>query len=495
MAKQVLNLLKIDNQVRNSNEQSSNNKNLVNLEQINFNIDWNYSLPTIYYEQNIDIRNKRVKSILSFASLFTKKYTNYFSQVNFDNILIAGGAVTGLLLQQTWDSDVDIFVYGLTAEEADMRIVKLIKEIYESYKEHVKKNYINEQAKNGNSEKISDEELNVIIVDKINVVNIRNKYCVTLTLDSQKIQIILRIYESISQILHGFDIGACAIGYDGKNVYFTELSKFSYENLSIIIDPSRRSTTYEKRLIKYYNRGFHIILPYLDIKKLRKDYFKYDLYEVAELPYFSFSYSNIIENKIKLHAFLKNPKYSKCQSSDYQNDDLNEYQVFYINLKNLINDKTDYYYYSTNMNLDILNEAPYISTRRIIDYYDNLLEKIHKENITIKVFKTYFSKELLVDILDDIFIKKDYEDVTKLIRVQRNKILEKYQQLACENFELKWLITNPDTQKQLTSSFNPIISDPVDWYGQYFTETPQIIEITNGYLKKSCNVKYEFAKK
>ncbi len=75
------------------------------------------------------------------------------------------------------------------------------------------------------------------------------------------IQIILRVYKNISHILHGFDIPAACIAYNGDEIYFTKLGKFAYEHRSNILDLSRRSYTYEKRLIKYFELGFDIILP------------------------------------------------------------------------------------------------------------------------------------------------------------------------------------------------------------------------------------------
>jgi len=82
----------------------------------------------------------------------------------------------------------------------------------------------------------------------------------------RKLQIVLREYSHISEILHGFDIGASAVGYqlDSKALYFTELSKFAYTYSINIFDNSRRSTTYESRLGKYFQRGFDIVLPEFD---------------------------------------------------------------------------------------------------------------------------------------------------------------------------------------------------------------------------------------
>lgn len=93
-----------------------------------------------------------------------------------------------------------------------------------------------------------------------------NRYTITFT--DTDIQIVLRLYSSISEILHGFDIGASCIAFDGENFYTTSMGKFAYEYGYNIVDMSLRSTTYEKRLAKYFDRNFGIILPKLRIKKI-----------------------------------------------------------------------------------------------------------------------------------------------------------------------------------------------------------------------------------
>ncbi len=104
-------------------------------------------------------------------------------------------------------------------------------------------------------------------------------------------------------------LGSSAVGYDGKNVYFTTLGKFCHEYSCNIVDTTRRSTTYETRLIKYFDRNFNIVIPNLDIKHLSTKYFKYGEVEIAELPYLSFSYSNIVGNKIIVKKiFIQNTK-------------------------------------------------------------------------------------------------------------------------------------------------------------------------------------------
>ena len=56
----------------------------------------------------------------------------------------------------------------------------------------------------------------------------------------------------------GFDIDACCVGFDGKRVLALPRCVRSLRSRTILVDLDRRSLTYEKRLIKYSQRGFLI---------------------------------------------------------------------------------------------------------------------------------------------------------------------------------------------------------------------------------------------
>ena len=60
----------------------------------------------------------------------------------------------------------------------------------------------------------------------------------------------------MSEIIHGFDIPSCCVFYDGKDVYFTNMSYFAHKNRINIVDVCRYSTTFESRLKKYMLKRF-----------------------------------------------------------------------------------------------------------------------------------------------------------------------------------------------------------------------------------------------
>jgi len=92
----------------------------------------------------------------------------------------------------------------------------------------------------------------------------RNEFVTTVHLsDSRceyKYQFIHRMYPSVESILGGFDLGPAMIAYTGRQIVATELGAWSAFSKTLIVDISRRSTSFEHRL-KKYSRLCHIIFP------------------------------------------------------------------------------------------------------------------------------------------------------------------------------------------------------------------------------------------
>ena len=268
-----------------------------------------YDTPTLV-SPNFDYNNtvNLVSDIKEFKTLFYKKY-KFLKNIDMDNLLIAGGSVSNIINKGSYnDSDVDFFVYGLDVDKANWRVEKWIIDIINGLKTKKKKSRTTKKSKSkkkdyssDDQEEVDDDEDNAnnendndITVD---CTFIRNKNTIVILVNGIKVQIIFRLYKTISEILHGFDLGSSAVGFDGKEVYMTTLGKFCHEHVCNIVDVSRKSPSYEARLEKYFDRGFNIVLPYLDKNLLRTEYFKYKMYELCALPYFVFSYSDILETK------------------------------------------------------------------------------------------------------------------------------------------------------------------------------------------------------
>ncbi|KAF4494819.1 ankyrin repeat [Fusarium agapanthi] len=187
-----------------------------------------------------------------------QKNFNIFSEssladLDWSNVVAAGSSVVNCLLPVPKEfnttkrklreyyhekfcpaSDVDLFLYGLNHDQA----IDKIKQI--------------EQA-------VKDALLNEVTV-------VRTKYAITIASQYpvRHIQIVLRVYKSVSEILTGFDIDAAGGAYDGTQVYVTPRALGSFITQINHIDLSRRSPSYENRLSKYSHRNFEVYWPELD---------------------------------------------------------------------------------------------------------------------------------------------------------------------------------------------------------------------------------------
>lgn len=81
-------------------------------------------------------------------------------------------------------------------------------------------------------------------------------------LKRKKYQLILRLYKSPSEIVHGFDLDCVGIIYDGSYLYATTRTLYALHNRVNWFDPDRASPSYAYRLSKYNIRGFRIGLPF-----------------------------------------------------------------------------------------------------------------------------------------------------------------------------------------------------------------------------------------
>ena len=224
-----------------------------------------------------------VKSISEFRKNFSTFTSNALQFLDWSNVLAAGGACTACLLPvdaetrsaawfspesmwqvRNWPTnhgygntdgcrakdlysnknyknfsrrsgfnksrDIDLFLYGLDESQA----VEKIKEIYQS---------------------ITETSLRPPLV-------IVNGHAVTFYREFplRSIQVVTRLYKSPAEVLHGFDIDSCCVGFDGEKVLCAPRTIRAFNTRCNMVDMSRRSLTYESRLFKYAKRDFAVIV-------------------------------------------------------------------------------------------------------------------------------------------------------------------------------------------------------------------------------------------
>lgn len=99
----------------------------------------------------------------------------------------------------------------------------------------------------------------------------RTKHAITIAshYPIRHVQIVLRLYKSVSEILSGFDVDCSCFAYDGSQVYGTPRAITAFMTQTNTIDLSRRSPSYESRLSKYARRGFEVY--WSDLNRSRID--------------------------------------------------------------------------------------------------------------------------------------------------------------------------------------------------------------------------------
>jgi len=169
-------------------------------------------------------RFKNDKSSFNYKHFYGNPYMNHgftyneFKELPFAkylkkyNFVLAGGSIYSILLGDTLH-DYDFFIIG--QDNVKNRIIGFINEIREPNAE--------------------------IYVTK-NCITIKNIV---------PVQIILRIYNSIDELLNDFDMGDIMMSFDGDYIYVNEEGKFTHETNYLIINLSKYNQSYSHRLTRH----------------------------------------------------------------------------------------------------------------------------------------------------------------------------------------------------------------------------------------------------
>lgn len=363
---------------------------------------------------------------------------------SIDNVVIAGGSAARPLYvnNRSMFIDNDIFIYGISDEEL---FWKKINEIA-SY-------IINESIKIDPSCDATQKIKKGILI--INVYSRRSELY-------QEYQIILRMYHSVSSVIHAFDIPSCCIAFDGKTTYTTTLGAYAHANQVNLVSTKYRSTTFELRLIKYFKRGFALGMVGYNVEKAFDD----------ESNTLSHNYMSIeCESVDKNHIIVSNI-YSKHRvmrgDEEYASIKLpfmKSFQDFItyaqciedvgVVLTTQTKDIIDYTYFYNREVHEIIKQHPSITGGILKRHASNIIKMsiIYLQNIPL-------SKQVLLDILTIILDNKHNNrkqvDLISVILMEHVTFSTRYVP--------EWIICH-EPGRQYTASINPIIEDPEQWYG------------------------------
>jgi hypothetical protein len=153
----------------------------------------------------------------AFKQTFEALSQGLLTGLNWANILVAGGMVLGTLVsvvdcdpavQSLWhSSDIDIYVYGLSADEA----TKKMHHIYEVFRS------------------------NLADGTPTPTLGVRNSKTITLyaRYPLRRIQIVLKLAESPKDILLNFDLDICAMGWNGSELWMLPRAARALESMCL----------------------------------------------------------------------------------------------------------------------------------------------------------------------------------------------------------------------------------------------------------------------
>ncbi|KAM4060509.1 ankyrin repeat protein [Hirsutella rhossiliensis] len=146
-------------------------------------------------------------------------------------------------------SDIDVFFYGLGDDNSAIaRIVQLEAELR-----------VNQRIAPGSGLTLRSE-------NAVTFISPRWPY--------RHVQVILRLYRSVSEILTGFDVDCACVAFDGTNVYSNPRGVTAIATRTNTIDLTRRSPSYENRLYKYRNHNFDVFWDGLERERIDEQFFR-----------------------------------------------------------------------------------------------------------------------------------------------------------------------------------------------------------------------------
>lgn len=201
-----------------------------------------------YREQELTIQS----SSATFCKVFERISNGVLRGLDWSNVLVAGGMALTTLLhtdpsmdneRAVRDPDIDLYIYGLGPEDANRKV----EEVHDTW---VRNLPATAQAR--------------LVVKTAKTINLLSSY------PNRRIQIILKLLPTPTDVLLNFDLDACAIGFDGSRVLMlprcaraieTGYSVFTMDLVWGHHLGDRRASQ-EIRIFKYAKRGFGLrILP------------------------------------------------------------------------------------------------------------------------------------------------------------------------------------------------------------------------------------------
>jgi len=209
-------------------------------------------------------------TVCASESIFLQRWRNFTNGLfddafDWTNVFAAGGSVLGCLALEGSDvsakevkragfdqTDVDLFVVGLDEVAATKKLREIVAHL------RARMSPPAAAASAAASDGALGDTADNLLLSSHSVTVLGHG-------DWPTVQVILRCYTSPAEVLLGFDVDCCCVGFDGAEVWASDRGLRALRHRVNVVDLTRRSTTYESRLIKYAGRGFAVGIANLDL--------------------------------------------------------------------------------------------------------------------------------------------------------------------------------------------------------------------------------------
>ncbi|KAE8219871.1 hypothetical protein CF326_g8858 [Tilletia indica] len=230
-----------------------------------------------------------IRSLAAFRDAFATFGGSVLAGLDYSNIFIAGGSILATLTELdtgNFDdllkgSDIDIFLYGLSGEEAHNKIISIANTIRSNVKDFDAKYLVERSAGT------------VSFLPHQGAVG-------------RKIQVILRLARNPAEILAGFDFDEVCVGYDGTSVWL-DLRAIRALRTGYTSTTGAISSSFAARVVKYATRGYGVKIECpneddrrLSLLKNTSDSLHYDIKKCySDLPWYRKSNYSVLYTKAK----------------------------------------------------------------------------------------------------------------------------------------------------------------------------------------------------
>jgi hypothetical protein len=228
-----------------------------------------HGVPTVRNRNDAELDRSidRVKSDSEYATRL-RSHAPFLADfdLRLHGMVLAGGAAAGILMRQAkLYSDFDLFLVGHASNSAALQAIATLANHLFAWHQAL---WVSSDCAR--------------MVDPMRVC--RTRGCITFVVPTPElpkpapmskpiqIQVILHHYGDVTEVIRDFDLGSSAVAWDGAQVVLTAIGKFAAEHGANILNLAIRRASYERRLARYFKRGYDIVLPDLDKSFLTEAY-------------------------------------------------------------------------------------------------------------------------------------------------------------------------------------------------------------------------------